>query len=142
MPLPPEGVPGLPALQLRHPPGRCKGITHTHDSLAMQAVLSANHLQFRPDDVLVQALPLVHLYPGNIIMGGLFVAGAAIVVQPVFHPPGFAALLFAVPCDRLRRGAHHVRAALPGTRAAGHLPGPAPAGGRFQRRSPLARQYP
>ena len=73
--------------------GRSKGITHTHDSLAMQAVLSANHLQFRPEDVLVQALPLVHLYPGNIIMGGLFVAGATMVVQPTFDPPGFAELL-------------------------------------------------
>lgn len=75
--------------------GRSKGITHTHDSLAMQAVLSANHLQLRPDDVLVQALPLVHLYPGNIIMGGLFVAGAAMIVQPVFDPPAFPALLAA-----------------------------------------------
>jgi long-chain acyl-CoA synthetase len=75
--------------------GRSKGITHTHDSLAMQAVLSANHLQLRPDDVLVQALPLVHLYPGNIIMGGLFVAGATMVVQPVFDPPAFPALMAA-----------------------------------------------
>ena len=73
--------------------GRSKGITHTHDSLAMQAILSANHLQFRPEDVLVQALPLVHLYPGNIIMGGLFVAGGTMVVQPAFDPPGFADLL-------------------------------------------------
>jgi long-chain acyl-CoA synthetase len=75
--------------------GRSKGITHTHDSLAMQAILSANHLQFRPEDVLVQALPLVHLYPGNIIMGGLFVAGATMVVQPAFDPPSFAELLAA-----------------------------------------------
>jgi long-chain acyl-CoA synthetase len=75
--------------------GRSKGITHTHDSLAMQAILSANHLQFRPADVLVQALPLVHLYPGNIIMGGLFVAGATMVVQPAFDPPSFAELLAA-----------------------------------------------
>lgn len=73
--------------------GRSKGIVHSHHSLAMQAVLSANHLQMRPDDVLVQALPLVHLYPGNIIMGGLLVAGATMVVQPVFDPPGFATLL-------------------------------------------------
>src|SRR5690349_4471661 len=72
--------------------GRSKGITHTHDSLGMQAVLSANHLQFRPDDVLVHALPLVHLYPGNILMGGLFVAGATMVVQPAFDPPGLARL--------------------------------------------------
>ncbi len=73
--------------------GRSKGIIHTHDSLAMQAVLSANHLQLRRDDVLLQALPLVHLYPGNIIMGGLFTAGATMVVQPAFEPPSFAALL-------------------------------------------------
>jgi long-chain acyl-CoA synthetase len=73
--------------------GRSKGITHSHDSLAMQAVLSANRLQLRAGDVLVQALPLVHLYPGNIIMGGLFVAGATMVVQPAFDPPGFARLL-------------------------------------------------
>jgi long-chain acyl-CoA synthetase len=73
--------------------GRSKGIVHSHHSLAMQAVLSANHLQMRPDDVLVQALPLVHLYPGNIIMGGLFTAGATMVVQPVFDPPAFAGLL-------------------------------------------------
>jgi long-chain acyl-CoA synthetase len=73
--------------------GRSKGIVHTHDSLGMQAILSANHLQLRPGDVLVQALPLVHLYPGNIIMGGLFVAGATMVVQPSFDPPAFAALL-------------------------------------------------
>jgi len=73
--------------------GRSKGITHTHDSMAMQAVLSANRLQLRQDDVLVQAMPLVHLYPGNIIMGGLFVAGATMVVQPTFDPPGFADLL-------------------------------------------------
>jgi long-chain acyl-CoA synthetase len=73
--------------------GRSKGITHTHDSMAMQAVLSANRLQLRHDDVLVQAMPLVHLYPGNIIMGGLFVAGATMVVQPAFDPPGFADLL-------------------------------------------------
>jgi long-chain acyl-CoA synthetase len=38
-------------------------------------------------------MPLVHLYPGNILMGGLFVAGAAMVVQPAFDPPGFAGLL-------------------------------------------------
>ncbi len=75
--------------------GRSKGITHTHDSLAMQAVLSANHLQLRPEDVLVQALPLVHLYPGNIIMGGLLVAGATMVVQPTFDPPAFAEMLAA-----------------------------------------------
>jgi len=73
--------------------GRSKGIIHTHDSLAMQAILSANHLQMRRDDVLLQSLPLVHLYPGNIIMGGLFTAGATMVVQPVFDPPCFAALL-------------------------------------------------
>jgi len=73
--------------------GRSKGIVHTHDSMAMQAVLSANRLQLRHDDVLVQAMPLVHLYPGNIIMGGLFVAGATMVVQPVFDPPAFADLL-------------------------------------------------
>ena len=73
--------------------GRSKGIVHTHDSMAMQAVLSANRLQLRRDDVLVHAMPLVHLYPGNILMGGLFVAGAAMVVQPAFDPPGFAGLL-------------------------------------------------
>jgi long-chain acyl-CoA synthetase len=73
--------------------GRSKGIIHTHDSLAMQAILSANHLQLRRDEVLLQSLPLVHLYPGNIIMGGLFTAGATMVVQPVFEPPSFAALL-------------------------------------------------
>jgi long-chain acyl-CoA synthetase len=73
--------------------GRSKGITHTHDSMAMQAALSANRLQLRADDVLVQAMPLVHLYPGNIIMGGLFVAGATMVVQPTFDPPRFADLL-------------------------------------------------
>src|SRR5690348_5577566 len=66
---------------------------HSHHSLGMQALLSANHLQMRPEDVLVQALPLVHLYPGNIIMGGLFTVGATMVVQPVFDPPAFAALL-------------------------------------------------
>jgi long-chain acyl-CoA synthetase len=76
--------------------GRSKGIIHTHDSLAMQAILSANHLQMRRDDVLLQSLPLVHLYPGNIIMGGLFTAGATMVVQPVFDPPSFAALLAGV----------------------------------------------
>jgi long-chain acyl-CoA synthetase len=73
--------------------GRSKGVVHSHHSLAMQAMLSANHLQLRPDDVLVQALPLVHLYPGNIIMGGLVTAGATMVVQPVFDPPVFASLL-------------------------------------------------
>jgi long-chain acyl-CoA synthetase len=73
--------------------GRSKGIIHTHDSLAMQAILSANHLQLRRVDVLLQSLPLVHLYPGNIIMGGLFTAGATMVVQPVFEPASFAALL-------------------------------------------------
>lgn len=73
--------------------GRSKGIVHTHDSLAMQAILSANHLQLRADDVLLQALPLVHLYPGNIIMGGLITAGATMVVQPQFDPPSFAGLL-------------------------------------------------
>lgn len=73
--------------------GRSKGIIHTHDSMAMQALLSANRLQLRHDDVLVQAMPLVHLYPGNIIMGGLFVAGGTMVVQPTFDPPGFADLL-------------------------------------------------
>jgi long-chain acyl-CoA synthetase len=92
VPLPPEDAPAcLPYSS--GTTGRSKGITHTHDSLGMQAVLSANHLQLRPGDVLLQALPLVHLYPGNIIMGGLFVAGATMVVQPVFDPPGFAALL-------------------------------------------------
>jgi long-chain acyl-CoA synthetase len=92
VPLPPEDAPAcLPYSS--GTTGRSKGITHTHDSLGAQAVLSANHLQLRPDDVLVQALPLVHLYPGNIIMGGLFVAGATMVVQPVFDPPAFATLL-------------------------------------------------
>jgi long-chain acyl-CoA synthetase len=94
VPLPPDEAPAcLPYSS--GTTGRSKGITHTHDSLAMQAVLSANHLQLRPGDVLVQALPLVHLYPGNIIMGGLFVAGAAMVVQPVFDPPAFPGLLAA-----------------------------------------------
>lgn len=73
--------------------GRPKGIVHTHESLSMQAVLSANRLQLRPFDVLVQAMPLVHLYGGNIIMGGLVVAGATMVVQPEFDPAGFARLL-------------------------------------------------
>lgn len=73
--------------------GRPKGIMHSHHSLGMQALLSANHLQMRSADVLVQALPLVHLYPGNIIMGGLVIVGATMVVQPVFDPPAFAALL-------------------------------------------------
>ena len=94
VPLPPDEAPAcLPYSS--GTTGRSKGITHTHDSLAMQAVLSANHLQLRPNDVLVQALPLVHLYPGNIIMGGLFVAGATMVVQPVFEPSAFPALLAA-----------------------------------------------
>ncbi|MHC1562190.1 class I adenylate-forming enzyme family protein [Actinomycetospora sp. C-140] len=73
--------------------GRPKGIVHTHASLSMQAVLSANRLQLRPSDVLVQAMPLVHLYGGNIIMGGLVVAGATMIVQPTFDPAGFARLL-------------------------------------------------
>ncbi len=73
--------------------GRTKGIVHTHASLSMQALQSANHLQFRPHDVLVQSLPLVHLYPGNIIMGGLFVAGASMVVQGHFDPPAFVTLI-------------------------------------------------
>jgi long-chain acyl-CoA synthetase len=73
--------------------GHPKGIMHSHHSLGMQALLSANHLQMRREDVLVQALPLVHLYPGNIIMGGLFIVGGTMVVQPVFDPPAFAALL-------------------------------------------------
>jgi long-chain acyl-CoA synthetase len=73
--------------------GRPKGIVHTHESMSMQAVLSANRLQLRADDVLVQAMPLVHLFGGNIIMGGLLVAGATMVVQPDFDPPAFADLL-------------------------------------------------
>lgn len=73
--------------------GRPKGIVHTHDSLAMQAIMSANHLQLRRDDVVVQALPLVHLYPGNVIMGALITAGATMVEQPAFDPPAFAGLL-------------------------------------------------
>jgi long-chain acyl-CoA synthetase len=73
--------------------GRPKGIVHTHDSLAMQAILSANHLQLRRDDVVAQALPLVHLYPGNVIMGALITAGATMVEQPVFDPPAFAEML-------------------------------------------------
>ncbi len=73
--------------------GHSKGIIHTHASLTAQAVNSANHLQMRETDVLVQALPLVHLYPGNIIMGGLFTAGGTMVVQPTFDPPAFAQLL-------------------------------------------------
>lgn len=76
--------------------GRPKGIVHTHDSLSIQAVLSANALQLRAEDVLVQALPLVHLYPGNIIMGGLIVTGGTMVVQPVFEPGGFVDLLSKV----------------------------------------------
>jgi long-chain acyl-CoA synthetase len=94
VPMPPDDAPAcLPYSS--GTTGRSKGIVHTHDSLAMQAVLSANHLQLRSDDVLVQALPLVHLYPGNIIMGGLFVAGALMVVQPTFEPSAFPALLAA-----------------------------------------------
>ncbi len=73
--------------------GHSKGIIHTHASLTAQAVNSANHLQMRETDVLVQALPLVHLYPGNIIMGGLFTAGGTMVVQPTFDPPAFVRLL-------------------------------------------------
>lgn len=73
--------------------GNPKGIVHSHDSLSMQAVLSANRLQLRSDDVLVQAIPLVHLFGGNIIMGGLLVAGATMVVQPEFNAPAFARLL-------------------------------------------------
>jgi long-chain acyl-CoA synthetase len=92
VPMPPDDAPAcLPYSS--GTTGRSKGIVHTHDSLGMQAELSANHLQLRADDVLVQALPLVHLYPGNIIMGGLFVAGATMVVQPAFDPPAFPALL-------------------------------------------------
>jgi long-chain acyl-CoA synthetase len=75
--------------------GNPKGIVHTHGSLSMQAVLSANRLQLRSDDVLVHALPLVHLFGGNIVMGGLLVAGATMVVQPTFEPAGFAELLHA-----------------------------------------------
>ncbi len=75
--------------------GLPKGIVHTHDSMSMQAVLSANRLQLRADDVLVQAMPLVHLFGGNIIMGGLLVAGATMVAQPAFDPPAFADVLSA-----------------------------------------------
>ncbi|MCP2300070.1 long-chain acyl-CoA synthetase [Nocardia amikacinitolerans] len=73
--------------------GRPKGVVHSHDSLSAQAVLSANALQLRTGDILVHALPLVHLFAGNIVMGGLLVAGATMVVQPSFDPSGFVDLL-------------------------------------------------
>ncbi|MEV6059984.1 class I adenylate-forming enzyme family protein [Nocardia asteroides] len=76
--------------------GRPKGVVHSHESLAAQAVLSANALQLRTDDVLAHALPLVHLFAGNILMGGLLVAGATMVVQPTFEPAGFVDLLSEV----------------------------------------------
>src|SRR5579875_105268 len=44
--------------------GRSKGIIHTHDSLAMQAILSANHLQLRRDDVRGRADHLRDAVPG------------------------------------------------------------------------------
>ena len=73
--------------------GYPKGIIHTHDSLTAQAIQSADHLQMRPHDTIVEALPLVHLYPGNIIMGGVIVAGAGLIVQPRFDPPAFVELM-------------------------------------------------
>lgn len=75
--------------------GRSKGIVLSHDALATQAVMAANHLQLRSCDVLVHALPLVHLYGGDIIMGGLLVAGATMIVQPTFDPKTFPALMAA-----------------------------------------------
>lgn len=92
LPLPPPSAPAcLPYSS--GTTGRPKGILHSHGSLSMQAVLSANRLQLRPADVLVQAMPLVHLFAGNIIMGGLLVAGATMVVQPSFEAAAFARLL-------------------------------------------------
>lgn len=64
--------------------GNPKGVVHTHFSTAAQAIGTANRLGFSHNDKIVTALPLFHLYGGNIILGGAIVAGSCLIVHNRF----------------------------------------------------------
>lgn len=64
--------------------GHPKGIVHSRATATAQAVLSANRLGFRDSDIVTQSLPVFHLYGGNIIMGGILVAGGTLALNVRF----------------------------------------------------------
>lgn len=65
--------------------GHPKGVVHTHASATAQAVLTADHMSLRPFDRIIEALPLFHLFGGNIILGGVIVAQASLIVHQRFN---------------------------------------------------------
>ncbi len=64
--------------------GNPKGVVHTHRSTTGQAVGSAIRIGLNREDKIVSALPLFHLYGGNIILGGAIVAGSCLIVHARF----------------------------------------------------------
>ncbi|MGF7234195.1 MAG: long-chain-fatty-acid--CoA ligase [Frankia sp.] len=66
--------------------GRPKGAVLTHGNLVMNAMVSAFLGNGRrPDDVVLVSLPLFHTFGQSVAMNAMFLAGARLVLQPVFQ---------------------------------------------------------
>lgn len=64
--------------------GKPKGAQLTHGNMTINAEMSAMaHLLTRHDCV-ITALPIFHLFGGNVVMNASFLAGATLVVLPAF----------------------------------------------------------
>jgi long-chain acyl-CoA synthetase len=64
--------------------GRPKGAQLTHGNMTINAEMSAiTHILTRYDSV-ITALPIFHLFGGNVVMNASFIAGATLVVHPAF----------------------------------------------------------
>ena len=64
--------------------GKPKGAQLTHGNMTINAEMSAMAHIINRHDCVITALPLFHVFGGNVVMNGSFLAGATLVVLPAF----------------------------------------------------------
>jgi malonyl-CoA/methylmalonyl-CoA synthetase len=73
--------------------GRSKGAMLTHGNISSNALVLKKHWGWRPDDVLIHALPLFHVHGLFVAAQGALIAGAKMLWMAKFDPAVVAARL-------------------------------------------------
>lgn len=73
--------------------GRPKGAMMTHDLLGAKATTLADHWGWRPEDVLLHAMPIFHTHGLFLSMHCVLTSGASMIFLPKFDAPAVVRLL-------------------------------------------------